>query len=217
MAFKPSSRARGSAHGKGDYEDPDLVPMMNIMLLLLPVILSFISIIKFTEISYNPSPEIIVQGDPNDRSKGGGEGIKVSNKPQLQLLVNITEGGFQVSIQGGLPGDNEHYWNVPAIVNSKGKIEYDYEGLNNRLHLIRRDIIGKVEKQEITPDPVTGKSKYKVEFRFADAHQIRLSAQSQIPWKVITRILDVIRVYKYETFSDGAPMPLFQEPIFGQI
>src|SRR5512140_2705728 len=99
QVFKPSMKGRG-AHSKGEYDDPDLVPMMNIMLLLLPVILQFIQVIKYTEISYNPSPKIIMPGDPNDKSKGGGgDQVEVSNKPFLSLLLNVTNDEFQVSIK----------------------------------------------------------------------------------------------------------------------
>ncbi len=216
QVFKPSMRGRGG-HARGEYDDPDLVPMMNIMLLLLPVILQFIQVIKYTEISYNPSPKIIMPGDPNDISRGGGgEGVEVTNKPFLSLLLNVTTDAFQVSIKNGVKGDVDKYWEFPKVP-KKGGFDYDYDGLSMRLNMIRRDVIGKYDNIKETTDPLTGAKKYTLSLKYGDGHQIHIAAMSTVPWKVVTHVLDICRVYKSENFPDGSTMPLFPEPIFGQL
>lgn len=217
MAFSPSkssSKAKaGHGRGIGEYEDPNLVPMMNIMLLMLPVIIQYIQFVKYTEIAYNPSPDVIVYGDPTDMSKGGGgSGVKVDKRPQLNLLLNVTEAGFQISVLGGMPGQADKFWEVPAI---NGRL--DYAGLERKLYEVRKNIIGDPTSVKEVRDPATGKLQYAVEFKYADAHQIKIAAKGNTEWKVFTKLFDMFRVYRDGKLPDGTPIWLFKEPVFGQI
>ncbi|MDK9698731.1 MAG: hypothetical protein OEM52_01085 [bacterium] len=205
MAFHPSKRAKFRG---GEYADPDLLPLMNIMLILIPLLISIVSFIKFSQIDYNPSPDM-GGGAADMGSGGGGSGADL---PKLNMLINIVESGFQISVKNALPG-MPGYYDVPKLPNG----QYDFDGLQNRLSEIRKTIIGEPTKTEEVIDPVSRKKAYRLTFAFADAQQVRVSAKGDLPWKVCTRLLDMFRVYPGSKLPNGQPMPLFSEPVFGQI
>ena len=205
MAFAPSKRAKFRG---GEYADPDLLPLMNIMLILIPLLISIVSFIKFSQIEYNPSPDM--GGTAADLGAGGGG--SGSELPKLNMLINITENGFQVSVKNALPG-MPGYTEIPKLANG----QYDFTGLQNRLYEIRKSTIGEPTRIEESIDPVTRKIAYRLTYAFADAQQVRVSAQGNLPWKICIRLLDIFRVYPNSKLPNGGLMPLFAEPVFGQI
>lgn len=204
MAFQPSKKAKVD---RSVYADPDLLPLMNIMLILIPLLVSVVSFIKFSYIQYNPNPAA-GGGD------GGGGGGGSSTAQMLNLVLNITENSFQISVRNGLPGSPD-YWEVTKLPDGK----YNFVGLRDRLMNIRRDIIKEPISTEQIFDPISRQTSVSMTFAFADANIINIAAKNDIPWKDCTRVLDVLRVYEEKTLPDGAKvvMPLFAEPVFGQI
>lgn len=205
MAFKPSARSKSGA--EADYKDPDLLPLMNIMLILIPILISVVSFIKFSQIDYNPSPDM--GGGAAAGGPGGGGGAEL---PRLNLLINVVDQGFQVSIKNALPG-MPGYYEIPKLANGN----FDFKGLQDRLFDIRKTVIGEPTKVETVVDAATKKQGYKLTFAYQDGQQVRISAKGDLPWKVCTRLMDIFREYPASKFPNGQPMPLFSEPVFGQI
>ncbi|MCX7835471.1 MAG: hypothetical protein N2450_05310 [bacterium] len=205
MAFQPSKKAKLLFR---DYSEPDLVPLMNIMLILIPLLVSIVSFIQFAFLQYNPNPAAGGEG------AGGGGGGSGEAGEMLNLVLNITENSFQISVLNALPG-SPNYFEIPKLENGR----YNYTGLKDRLMYIRKEIVKDPIETKETIDPLTRQISYTMRFRYADGNIINISAKNEIPWQVCTRVLDVIREYEVKTLPNGAKLsiPLFAEPVFGQI
>lgn len=191
-----------------DYNEPDLVPLMNIMLILIPLLVSVVSFIQFAYIQYNPNPAAGGEGG------GGGGGGSGDAGEMLNLVLNITEDAFQVSILNALPG-SPNYWEIPKLPNGK----YDFNGLKDRLSYIRREIVKDPIETKESIDPLTRQISYSMKFKYADGNIINIAAKSNVPWMVCTQVLDILREYEVKTLPNGVKLtlPLFAEPVFGQI
>lgn len=164
MAGTPSGRAHG---GADDLGQPDLIPIMSIMCILIPMLIySFVFFeVKVQEISL---PKF---------NKGGPSN---PNKKVLNLALLVGGDQFIVKIQGG---------KEPKEITLKKKAfkqcdsekpceecvgeefeDYDYPGLYGEIHKLK-------DKKD-----------------FAEVDSINIGADNHIPWKVLARTIDSVRV-----------------------
>ena len=128
MAFKPSKRSRRPQ----DSADPNLTPVMNLMVVLIPLLLTSAQFIKLGMIEINLPP-------------AASAGITQMEMPKevekkLDLTVTITDEGFylasSVAVALGEKGEG------PTIPKKDGG-DYDFNELNVVLAKIKKNAVGK--------------------------------------------------------------------------
>ena len=202
MAFKPSEKRNR------DEEDLELniTPIMNLMVVLIPLLLSVAQLTELSLLEYLPPAEAAATEDgaatPPDEG-GGGERAKIN------LLVNLAEEGLQVSIFGAVDNSSgEYFFEIPLTANQT----YDWNALTQRLVQIKQDQIGAPIGVEQVQDEATGELKEIPKFKFSDAEEVSITAVGQTPFQTIIDVIDASRVYK----EGSQEKPLFPIPLLKQ-
>ncbi len=124
MAFQPSKR-----RNRPDEElEVNLTPIMNLMVVLIPLLLTSVQFIKLGIIELNLPPSIAGMGEPVIMDKEPA-------LPRLDLSISITRNGFTISSAMAILR-NEAGVSVPK----KRDDSYDYEMLNQQLMLIKTGV-----------------------------------------------------------------------------
>jgi len=124
MAYRPSKRMK---HGS-DEMHTSITPMMNLMVVLIPLLLSSAEFVKLGIIELNLPP-----------AAAGPEGQLAAEIPQeeikkLDLTVTITDRGFFISSSlAVLAGTNEGEPSIPLLNGI-----YDYTSLSQKLHEVKQ-------------------------------------------------------------------------------
>ena len=127
MAFKPSKRSRRPQ----DSADPNLTPVMNLMVVLIPLLLTSAQFIKLGMIEINLPPAAsgtIVQTEmPKEVEK------------KLDLTVTITDAGFYLASSMAVAlGEEGEGPTIPK----KEDGDYNYIELNDMLSKIKKKAVG---------------------------------------------------------------------------
>lgn len=127
MAFKPSKRGRRVS----DAADPDMTPVMNLMVVLIPLLLSSAQFIKLGMLEINLPPATsnsVIQAEmPKEIEK------------KLDLTVMITDEGFYLASSLAIAlGEGGEGPTIPK----KADGEYDYAELNVMLSKIKKKAAG---------------------------------------------------------------------------
>lgn len=127
MAFRPSQRSSRSP----EQVNPDIFPMMNLMVVLIPLLLSTASAVKLGVIELN-LPQ--ATGGPVAQAE-----VPKETKRSLDLTISISDSGFYISTSLAiLRGEDDR---GPAI-QLKPDGSHDFEKLSERLYEIKRRIVG---------------------------------------------------------------------------
>lgn len=127
MAFKPSARRTV----KVESTELDLRPIMNMMCILIPLLLSCSQFVKNTYIALNLPP---LGG-----GGGGGSEQKEPEKPKVGLKLVMTEKGMTIAGNAAvLAGDAGGGPTLPKINN-----KHDYTGLEKKIKELTKAISGK--------------------------------------------------------------------------
>lgn len=127
MAFKPSKRSRRPSENA----DPNMTPVMNLMVVLIPLLLSSAQFIKLGMIEINLPP-------------AAGSSIAQAEMPKevekkLDLTVTITDEGFYLASSLAVArGENGQGPTIPKTETG----EYDYKKLNEILTKIKKKAAG---------------------------------------------------------------------------
>lgn len=184
MAYKPSLRR----HQKLEPMSLDIRPVMNLMVVLIPLLLAGSVWTKLAIKQLNLPP------------KTAGGGSAETEKPmevqkRLGLSVIVSKQGFYIASQSGfLKGDEARssQGDEPSIpLNEDGS--YNYEDLNAKLIEIK-------EKIKSTD--------------FSDKNSIILTAEANIPYKYIIKTMDNVTQFNDE---EGKFRELFPQIIIGQV
>lgn len=195
-AFRPSERKRRSL----DEVAVDLTPIMNLVVVLIPLLLQVVMFIQIGRIDYEPPPIPSVDSGENG-GEGGGGGEKVE---LLNLVVNVTDSALQVSIYNAVSGQG--YWNIPLVDGG-----YDYAKLQEVLIKIKDEEIGAPLKTETITDPKTGESTVKEIYKVEDASIVRIAAKPTLKYQDLVSLLDATR----SVVLNGKEKWLFPQPILG--
>lgn len=166
MAYKPSMRR----HMKVEPIPLDIRPVMNLMVVLIPLLLLSATFTKLAIRELNLPPA---------SSKGQGAGVDKPKEPEKRLFLSviISKQGFYVSTRGGhLSGKSENEEGPSIPLKPDGN--YDYEQLQVTLREIKDKILGQ---------------------GFADEKSVIISAEADIPYKYIIRTIDYVTQYETET------------------
>ncbi len=183
MAFKPSQRRSV----KVENTELDLRPIMNMMCILIPLLLSCSQFVKATFVELN-LPQL-----------GGGSAAGPSDdkeppkeKPKIGLKLVVTEKGMTIAgnsvVLSGAEGGG------PTLPKVNGK--YDFAGLDTKLKDITKQITGK---------------------GFEDERTIIITAEDGIEYQIIATTMDVITAAATKTFTDEASKVTVKQPWFGSI
>lgn len=174
MAYKPSLRR----HIQVEEVPLDIKPIMNLMVVLIPILLYSAEFVRLSIRELNLPPA------------SSGEGISDENKPReqekrLYLTILISKRGFYIGTKGGfLTGEGKSESEPSIALNEDGS--YNYEELRQKLIELKE----KVEDQG-----------------FADEKSAIISAEADIPYKSIVRTMDYITIYQDEEGVDRELFP----------
>ncbi len=124
MAFKPSKRR----NRPDQVLEPDLTPIMNLIVVLIPLLLTSVQFIKLGIIELNLPPSVAGISEPVVMDK---EPVL----PRLDLSISITSNGFTISSALAVLR-NEAGVSVPKRRDN----QYDYEMLNQQLMIIKTGV-----------------------------------------------------------------------------
>lgn len=163
MAFKPSMRA----HNKLKEIPLDIRPVMNLMVVLIPILLYSAEFVKLSIRELNLPPA--------SAGTGQGDGSEIREKEKrLQLTVIISKRGFYIGNRSGfLTGEADTESDPTITIQDDG--EYDYDRLQEMLIEIK----GKVKGQG-----------------FVDEKSVIISAEADVEYKHILRVIDFATIYE---------------------
>ncbi len=131
MAYRPSYRR---SRVTIDDLEPNMTPIMNLMVVLIPLLLSSAQLIKISVIELNLPPakgaRVVEQKPPEEK------------RLKLDLAVTITDQGFYLSSAAAILGTSRG----PSLPKKNG--EYDFEGLARRLLEIKEKAAGRFEDSD---------------------------------------------------------------------
>lgn len=165
MAFKPSMRSSNRIK-----EIPlDIRPVMNLMVVLIPILLYSSEFVKLSIRELNLPPATTGVGGAEDKPQ---EELK-----RLQLTVIVAREGFYIGNKSGyLTGDTDAGTSEPAIpLNDAG--EYDFVALQEQL----KEFKTKIEDQE-----------------FVDENSVIISAGANIEYRHIIKTIDFVTMWENE-------------------
>lgn len=181
MAYKPSMRR----HMQVEEIPLDIRPVMNLMVVLIPILLYSAEFVKLSIRELNLPPA------------SSGQGIGEQQKPEeqekrLYLSVLISKRGFYIGSAGGYLSGEGKSEDEPSIpLNEDGS--YNYDELQQRLIELKDKIADK---------------------GFADANSAIISAEADIPYKSVVKVMDYVTTYQDE---EGTEQILFPQINIGQV
>jgi len=185
MAYKPSLRSKNE---EADME-LDIRPVMNLMVVLIPLLLAGAEWVKLGVIDINLPP-----------AKAGGSGSSTQQdvkekQAKLGLSLAITKDGITIANASTLlPGEQGE----GPTVGKNDDGTYDYAKLKEKLIEIKKKIVGQ---------------------GYVDENRVVLTAERDIEYQVIIDIMDKVQTYeeKDEATQKKNTRPLFPEVNFGKI
>lgn len=130
MAYRPSYRR---TH-KMESVEPNLTPVMNLMVVIIPLLLTSAQLIKLSVLELNLPP---AAGTKSEQTKPDKE-----SELKLDLAITITDNGFILSSAAGILRSEQG----PSIPKVNG--EYDYDLLTERLYEIKQKAAGRFTDTE---------------------------------------------------------------------
>lgn len=183
MAYKPSLRSKNEEVEM----ELDIRPVMNLMVVLIPLLLAGAQWVKLSIIEINVPPT---------KAAGPGAGGETQeNTPKekqlkLGLKVVITHSGITIgNAQAILAGDKGEGPTVPL----KEDGSYDLEKLHEKLVELKQKVAGK---------------------GFVDQDRVVITAESDVEYQTIIDVMDNIQTYKDD---QGNVLALFPEVNFSKM
>lgn len=199
MAFKPSDKKKLEAEST----DLNLLPVMNLIICLIPLLLSVAKLSTMAMLEYLPPAEAAEAGEagaPPSEGAGGSETM-------LNLLVNISETGLQVSMFGKVE-EGPFFFIVPQLPDGA----YDFGTLNARLREIKQREVGSPTGLDSSLNEISGKMEVYPTYRVKDGREVSITAMGRTPFQTVINTMDACR--KYE--ADGQVEELFPVAVLKQ-
>ena len=127
MAFKPSKRSKRAAEST----ELELTPVMNLMVVLIPLLLTSAQFIRLGVIEMNLPPAI--------GASGISAAVPKEVEKKLDLSVTITDAGFYLASSLAVAlGEKGEGPTIPKTADDK----YNYAELNHQLYKIKQKAVG---------------------------------------------------------------------------
>jgi biopolymer transport protein TolR len=131
------------------FPEPDMLPLMNIILMLILALITMSALL----------PLGFLSSEAQKLARGGGAAAAKEEKKPLNLILFITEAGFNISVYGTVKMGEADPKNpgrklplIPKVVGPDGQLQFDYAALEVKLVEMK-----KLDKEEdgmtITADP----------------------------------------------------------------
>jgi biopolymer transport protein ExbD len=141
------ARSRGTRLEE-KFPEPELLPIMNIIFMLILALVSMAALL----------PLGVLSSEAQKLSKGIGGAAELDQKKPLNLIVFITEAGFNVSVRGEVkmggadPSNPARKLPLIPVIQNGNVVEYDYQALQKKLVEFKA-IDREEESMTITADP----------------------------------------------------------------
>jgi len=199
VAFKPSLKKKREPEST----ELNLLPVMNLIIVLIPLLLSVAKLTEMALLEYLPPAEA-AEGAGAAPEEGGGSGGEQTN---LSLLVNLAETGLQVSMFNKVdPGP--YFFEIPL----KPDGSYDFETFNARLWDIKQREVGAPIGVDSLVNEKTGRYDVFPVYKYKDGREISITAVGKTPFQVVVNAMDVCR---YRSI-DGEKQELFPVTLLKQ-
>ncbi len=173
MAFKPSLRA----HNKIKEIPLDIRPVMNLMVVLIPILLYSAEFVKLSIRELNLPPAASGQGQQENQLK--------EQQKRFQLTVIIAREGIYIGNKAGYLSGDAEIGDEPVVpVLEDGS--YDFKLLQQKLLEIKE----KIKDQD-----------------FVDEKSIIISAGRDIEYKHIIKVIDYVTIYRDEEGNEQELFP----------
>lgn len=178
MAFKPSDKKKRAQ----EFIQPNITPIMNLMVVLIPMLLSAARLTELSLLEYLPPAE-------TSSTDSGAEKLPEEVSEKLNLLVNIQPEAIQVSIYQSVDlGPN--FFEIPLKAGG-----YDWEALKDSLVEIKKREVREPIGTEMVLDERSGEMKSIPKYRFGDGEEVSIAADGGIPFQIIIRAMDACKFY----------------------
>ncbi len=183
MAYKPSMRRKN----EDEEMELDIRPVMNLMVVLIPLLIAGAEWVKLSVIEINVPPAKAADGSGVGDNKND---IKEKQK-KLGLTIAISDAGITIGNAGViLSGESGEGPTVGKLEDGK----YDYAKLREKLIDLKKKIVGK---------------------GFVDENRAVLTASADIEYQTIVTIMDNLQTYTDE--ESKQVLPLFPEVNFSKV
>ncbi len=173
MAYKPSMRRKN----EDEEMELDIRPVMNLMVVLIPLLIAGAEWVKLSVIEINVPPA-------KDAGGTGGENRNELKEKQkrLGLTIAISDAGITIGNAGAiLSGDKEDGPTVSKLEDGS----YDYAKLREKLIELKKKIVGQ---------------------GFIDENRAVLTASADIEYQTIITIMDNLQTYTDEENNEVLPL-----------
>lgn len=165
MAFRPSRR---SSRTFAEQVDINLFPVMNLMVVLIPLLLSTVTFVRIGVIQLDLPPASISPIPPGTLPR--------EEARALDLAISITDRGFYISSALGVLRGPDGGPYIPKKLGPEGTEEYDFERLSSVLIDIKNRTQG----------------------RFRDDERVIIQAEPNVRYQVVVSTMDAARSYQLE-------------------
>ena len=193
---KLTALTRGGSD-EGEIADADVTPMLNLMVILIPVLLTSSEFVKVGAIELK-LPEAAQTG-------AGGGGQNIAEGAKLELGVVITSKGFNVfsyfKAEDKIQTQGEKQADIPLVNGA-----YDFDALGAKLSEIKKKALFEIIKSSFPDVPAqatlfqlykTFVSKDFSETKvFSDHESIKIVAEDKIKYETVVSVMDAARGVK---------------------
>jgi biopolymer transport protein ExbD len=163
MAYKPSKRRLVQV----EEMQLDIKPVMNLMVVLIPLLLAGSEFTKLAIKELNLPPQ-----KAGGAGAGENENTPKEEKKLLGLKITISDRGFYIANDVMvIPGTEEGKPTIPLLPDGR----YDYDGLKQKLIEIKEKIVGK---------------------GFEDENMAIIAAEAKIEYQTLVKVMDIIETYE---------------------
>jgi biopolymer transport protein ExbD len=200
VAFKPSDKRKREE----EEADINLLPMMNIVCSLIALLMGCAQMTEVSMVEYLPPAEAVAVDDANAPP---AEANKWNNDATIDLLVNITQSGFQVSLFGKVePGP--YFFEIPLQPDGS----YDYKTLTFRLAGVKQSQVGAPLGIDSVLNETTGKMDVFTVYRYSDGREVSITALGNTPFQLVVHVMDACKSYE----ANGVEQELFPVALLKQ-
>jgi hypothetical protein len=161
---------------------------MNLMVCLIPLLLSVAQFTKLTLVEYMPPAEA-----PEDAGGGNNGNDQNSSDEEkdvyLKLLVNLADKDvLQISMYGVLK-EGEHFYEIPALPDGG----YNLAALNDSLYSIKTLEVGEPTSRDSVFNSDTQTWEAFNLYKIKDGREVSITALGTTPFQTIVNVMDICR------------------------